>query len=292
MVRESVTTRFGVCMVALQFEAIFHKVLLFIFRLCSAIFPWRRSPLMNVRALLTCILVLVTAVFAIAQKPQNFEYKSQEISEVDGVPVLLKHLPEWEQVRQSATFTNRTIDLKAVLGDRPVLELIDFSGGTEAVTAPYDAGRLLIIEYTNPQGSAFADERFRSKLAETPSSPPTVYRRIGNYNAFVFDAADEAAANALLDQIKYQKTVQWLGEDPYLTQKLERYLALSASDIVVTTALFIVSVLASALGLGLLGGLVYYKFREQRRANQAAFSDAGGMIRLNLDDLSEPLRLD
>ncbi|MGQ0541685.1 MAG: hypothetical protein ACT4O9_07535 [Blastocatellia bacterium] len=251
---------------------------------------------MNVRAHFTCIPVLAVMVFAslslAAQQPLNSEYKSQEISEIDGVPVLLKHLPDWERVRGAAVFTNRTSDLKAALGDRAVLDLIDFSGGTEAVTAPYEAGSLLIVEYTNPQGSAFADQRFLAKLAENPSTPPTVYRRIGNYNAFVFDAADEAAANALLEQIKYQKTVQWLGEDPYLARKLERYLALSASDIVVTTALFIVSVLAFALGFGLLAGFIYYRFRDQRRANQTAFSDAGGMIRLNLDELSEPLRLE
>ena len=36
-----------------------------------------------------------------------------------------------------------------------------------------------------------------------------------------FDAADQAAANALLDQVKYEKTVQWLGKDPYLIQQAE-----------------------------------------------------------------------
>ncbi len=229
---------------------------------------------------LVCILFL-TAAGGFAQ------FKSQEVSEDDGIPVLIKHLPDWENARNRATYTNNVNDLRGALGARPVFDAIDFAGGTEAITAPYDAGKLLIVEYTNPQSSIEADARFQQKLAETPSTPPVVYRRIGNYNAFVFDAADEAAANALLDQIKYQKTVQWLGEDPNAQQKYERFVAIRAADIFFSTTLWIVGGLGLALLTGIAAGLVFFRFREQQRATMTAFSDAGGMTRLNLDELSE-----
>ena len=117
------------------------------------------------------------------------QIKSQEVSDEDGIPVLIKHLPDWEGVRDRTTFTHSAEDLRTVLGDHSVLGEIDFSGGTEAVTAPYPAGKLLIIEYTNPQASADADTKFILRLSETPDNSRIVYRRIGNYNVFVFDAA-------------------------------------------------------------------------------------------------------
>lgn len=220
------------------------------------------------------------------------QFKSQEVSDEDGVPVLIKNLPDWENARNRATLTNKTDDLRAALGERPVLELIDFAGGTEAVTAPYDAGKLLIVEYTNPQSSVEADNLFKQRLAEKPSNPPTVYRRIGNYNAFVFDAKDETAANALLDQVRYDKTVQWLGTDPFYEKKAERFFAIRAADIFLSTVLIIVGGLVLAILTGIGVGLIYFRIREQQRATMTAFSDAGGMTRLNLDDLSEPVSND
>jgi len=215
------------------------------------------------------------------------QIKSQEVSEIDGIPVLIKHLPEWESVRNTTIFTQNTGDLKNALGDRPVLDLIEFTGGTEAVTAPYSAGKLLIIEFTNPQSSLEADNRIVRHLAETPQYQPVVYRRIGNYNAFIFDAADPAAANALLDQIKYQKTVQWLGEDPYLLQRLERYFVTTTRDIFISTVIWIVGGIGIAIITGIIAGFFFFRFRENKRATRTAYSDAGGLTRLNLDELSE-----
>lgn len=226
------------------------------------------------------LLALNFSIFA------QSSFRSQEVSEEDGVPVLIKHLPDWENARNRATFTNNVEDLKKALGTRTVFDLIDFTGGTEAVTAPYDAGKLLIVEYVTPQASIEADNLFKQKLAENPTNPPTFYRRIGNYNAFVFDAKDEVSANALLDQIKYEKTVQWLGEDPNYAQKVERYLARSTADLFISTFIAIASTLGLTVLVGITAGLVFFRIRDQRRAATAAFSDAGGMVRLNLDEIN------
>lgn len=212
--------------------------------------------------------------------------RSQEISEDDGLPVLIKHLPEWENVRSSTVFATNADDLRNAAGERPVLRLIDFASGTEAVKADYPAGKLVIVEFTTPHASIDADTKILAHLAVSPD-PGTVYRRIGNYNAFVFDAADQEDAAALLDQVKYEKSVQWLGEDPYLLKKIERYFAVTTRDILISTVLWIVGGLGLAALCGLITGIVIFRVRDQRRATWHAYSDAGGMTRLNLDELSE-----
>ena len=237
-------------------------------------------------AILAAFFLLGT-IASFSQSQTQPKIQSQEVSEIDGIPVLIKHLPDWENVRDATTFTNKPHDLKNALGNRPVLDLIDFSGGTEAVTAAYPAGRLLIVEYTSPQASIDADAKFQQHIAGAPQTLPVVYRRIGNYNAFVFDAADETAANSLLDEIKYQKIVQWLGEDPYLLQRLERYFVTTTRDIFVSTVIWIVMGIGLSIVTGVVAGLIFFRFREQKRATRTAYSDAGGLTRLNLDELSE-----
>jgi len=224
---------------------------------------------------------LITADRTLAQS-NKAAIKSQEVSEIDGTPVLIKHLPEWEKVRSQATFANSGAALKTALGQRPVLDLIDFTAGTEAVTAPYAAGQLLIVEYTSPQQSVEADNAFKNHLAQN-NDGHTFYKRTGNYNIFVFDASDEASASALIEQVKYEKNVQWLGEDPFLFRNLERAFVRQTSDLFVST----VEVIVLGMGLSVVGGLIvgfiYFQLRERRRSAMKEFTDAGGMIRLNLD---------
>ncbi|HMS11360.1 MAG TPA: hypothetical protein PKE66_17855, partial [Pyrinomonadaceae bacterium] len=49
---------------------------------------------------------------------------------------------------------------------------------------------------------------------------------------------------------------------------------------------------AVAVLLGGIAGYSYFKYREGVREKMVAFSDAGGLTRLNLDDLSEPIKPD
>lgn len=211
---------------------------------------------------------------------------AQEVSEADGIPVLVKHLPDWKSVRSTTVFATTAEQLKAAVGERAVLADIELIAGTEAVTAQYPAGRLLIIEYTNPQAATEADAGFIQKIAETPQ-PGTVYRRVGNYSVFVFDAADTAAASSLVDQVKYEKYVQWLGEDPFLLEKFERYFVTTTRDVFIATVLWIISGFGLAILSGIVVGFVFYRLREHKRLTRTAFSDAGGLTRLNLDELSD-----
>jgi hypothetical protein len=237
---------------------------------------------------LSFLLIFSFAVFA--QTPPAAA--SQEVSEGDGIPVIVKHLPEWETAQSRAALIKNTADLSNTLGERPVFDLIDFEGGTEAVTAPYEAGKLLIVEYSTPQGSIDADEKVRQRLAETAPNPPIYYRRVGNYNVFVFDAGDEAAANALIDQVKYEKIVQWLGEDPFLYERMQRSYAITLTEIFFGTVMAIVSGIGLSVVAGIGVGFAFFYIRKKQRDEMEAFSDAGGMLRLNLDALTPDVPAD
>jgi hypothetical protein len=247
---------------------------------------FKRTAGVHFRTILFAILLALFSFSVWPQENPSAEHRSQEISEDDGQPVLIKHLPDWQNVRETTVFATDLAGLKKAAGDRVILNEIDLSGGSEAVTAVYPAGRLVIVEFMTPQASADADARILQKLAATPENG-IVYRRIGNYNAFVFDASSHDAAAGLLDEVKYQKSVQWLGEDPFLLKKLERYFVTTTRDIFISTVLWIVGGLGIAIVSGLIAGIIFYRFREHQRATWTAYSDAGGLTRLNLDELSE-----
>jgi hypothetical protein len=205
----------------------------------------------------------------------------------DEIPVLVQHLPNWQTVLSHASYAVTLNGLKVIVPNQPILETVDFEGRTEAVAANYGSAQLLIVEFTTPQFAIDNDQRITEKIGELRSQgqpSPTAYRRVGNYSVFVFNASDQQTANKLIDQVKYQKVVQWLGEDPHLSEKLERYLTNTTSEV-------LVAVLESS-GLSLLiclalGGLIGALLFRHRRAQQATlYSDAGGSIRLNLDELS------
>jgi hypothetical protein len=228
------------------------------------------------------LLVAAAVSFAFGQQAVQTPYQSQELSDGDGIPVLIKHLPDWENLRDRTAFVRDTTALRAALGERPVFDLVDFSAGTEAVTAPYPAGKLLIIEYTTPQVSVESDAKFAARLAELGDTT-TVYRRIGNYSVFVFDGADTAAATELLEQVKYEKNVQWLGDDPYYLKRAERAFINTTSGIFTSTVFVILIGIGLAITGGLIVGITYFTLRVRRRAAMTAYTDAGGMTRLNLD---------
>lgn len=244
---------------------------------------WLKRILISVCA----VFILTSGIFA--QNGSAPPIKSGEISDEDGIPVLIKHLPDWENARNRATYILNQNGLRNALGSREVFDLIEFESGTEAVAADYDAGKLLLIEYMTPQASIDADGKISQRLAESGQNQSVVYRRIGNYNVFVFDTTDQTAANALLDQIKYEKNVQWLGEDPFLLKRAERAIVVGLSELFVATTLTIISGIGISVLAGIIVGIIFFRFREQKRAGMETFSDAGGMTRLNLDGFTPPI---
>jgi len=205
----------------------------------------------------------------------------------DDVPVLVKHLPDWQATQPTAIYAVNVGPLRDAIPDQPILSELNFEGGTEAVSANYGQSQLVIVEFTTPQISIDNDQRILAKIQELKNqgqSAPSAYRRVGNYSVFVFNASDEKTANELIDQVKYQQVVQWLGEDPHLYEKLQRYFANTSAGVLLAVMESSGLSLLVCLGLGaLLGGLL---FRHRRAQQSASYSDAGGTVRLNLDELT------
>jgi len=203
------------------------------------------------------------------------------------VPVLVKHLPDSETARHVAVYAVSPGPLLNSIPNQPILREVSFEGGTEAVVANYGQSQLVIAEFTTPQFSVENDQRIAAKIQELKSAGqpvPSAYRRVGNYSVFVFNAADEKTANELIDQVKYEKVVQWLGEDPHLYARLQRYFAQTSAGVLVAVLQGSGLSLLISVGAGALFGVLLFR---RRRAQQAAlYSDAGGGVRLNLDELT------
>jgi hypothetical protein len=208
------------------------------------------------------------------------------------IPVLVKHLPEWETAHERAIYAVSLQGLEAAVGQQPIFEAVNFNEGAEAVTATYDASRLVVIEYTTPQIAADTDARITARLNELRAqgqSVPSSYRRVGNYSVFVFGAPDETAAAGLIDRVKWEQSIQWLGENPLLWARAEKQHTREAVGLILGIAKTIGFFVMICLGGGaLIGGVFFLRRKAQQRALEAseAYSDAGGMLRLNIDELT------
>ena len=213
------------------------------------------------------------------------------------IPVLVKHLPDWQKAEPQAQYALDLGRLRNIVPNQPILDAVSFEGGTEAVVAHYGQSKLAIVEFGTPQLAGENDQRIIARIQELwkrGEPAPSAYRRVGNYSVFVFNAPSEQAAKELIDQVKYEQVVQWLGENPNILKEAER------RYVETTLGVFLSVVKASGLAAlgcfavgGFLGALLFTRRRAQQRSVEA-FSDAGGMVRLNIDDLSaetNPARL-
>jgi hypothetical protein len=241
----------------------------------------------RMRLFISVLAMLLLAAAAFAQSKATPAAVPSPSGE--DIPVLVKHLPNWESVASKATYVVTLEALKRVAPNQPILDSVSFEGGAEAVAANYGQAQLVIIEFATPQFSVDNDSNIWTKLAElkNQSQPlPTAYRRVGNYSVFVFNGADYASANELINQVQYQKTVQWLGGDPHLYRKLERYLTQTTTGVLIAVVESSGVSLVVCLALG--ASLGFLLFRRRRAQAAAVYSDAGGSVRLNLDELSDP----
>jgi hypothetical protein len=204
------------------------------------------------------------------------------------IPVLVKHLPDWETAQDRAIYAISSQGLREAAGQQPIFDAINFNEGAEAVTAAYDASRLVIVEYTTPQLAADADARITARLSELRAQgqpTPSSYRRVGNYSVFVFGAPDERAAAQLIDNVKWEQRIQWLGENPLALARAEKTHTREAVSLILGIAKTIGFFVALCLGGGaVFGGLFFLRRRAQRLATEGAYSDAGGMLRLNINE--------
>ena len=215
---------------------------------------------------------------------------SDTIDKGEGeIPVLIKHLPNPDEAQKNALYLNSFTTLTSLAPQEPVLTAVNGDGNADAAFATIGSSKILLVEFNTPQLAAENDQRIVARIHElwNQGQPaPAAYRRVGNYSVFVFDAPNEQAAKQLIDQVHYEQVVSWLGNNPnILRQAEERYID--------TTLGVLVSVLKASgyalvgcLGFGGLIGAALFTYRRSQQKQVTAYSDAGGMLRLNLDELT------
>ena len=228
------------------------------------------------------------------QGSTNLEELGRSISESidkgeNDIPVLIKHLPSPEEAQKSAVYLNRFVDLNKLGLQQPVLTAVQSGGNASAVLGTYGPSKVLVVEFNTPQLALENDQRIVGRIHELwrlGQPAPTAYRRVGNYSVFVFDAPDEQTAKQLIDLVKYEQVVQWLGENPNIFKEAEKRYINTTLGVLIAVVKASGYALIACLGMGaLLGGLLF-SYRRAQQKDVAAFSDAGGMLRLNLDDLT------
>jgi hypothetical protein len=216
---------------------------------------------------------------------------------VGEIPVLVKHLPSWETQQQHVLYAVNKEALQEAFTNQAVLDALSFEGGAEAAIADYGLPKLVVVEFNTASLATDNDQRIKAKLQEVGSQglpQPTAYRRVGNYAVFVFDAPSAEAANNLIDQVKYQQVVQWLGQNPFAYEQATREFTETTLGVLVSVVQTSGLALVGCLAVGGVFGALLFRSRRAQQKSREAYADSDAMLRLNLDELtpeSDPERL-
>jgi hypothetical protein len=244
------------------------------------------------KRLLSLLSLLALSAAAATAQPRP-GVQASDIGSSEDIPVLVMHLPDWEKKKVGGEYAYATSlpELQKAAGNQPALDAFDFGEGVEAATAKYEDGRLVVVEFPTPQHSVDADAAIKRRVEELKAAGrpvPSLYSRVGNYSVFVFDAPDFAAAEKLASQVKYEKDVRWLGRNPHAEEIAVRAYTSTMGGVILTTLVTTGLAILLCLGVGgAIGGVIFLHRRSQQAA-QEVYTDAGGMVRLNIEDLNTP----
>jgi hypothetical protein len=215
---------------------------------------------------------------------------ADQIDTGDGdIPALVRHLPDWQNGQKRSLFLSSFKSLEILPKGGTVLSAISSEGNADAVLTSSDSGSVLIVEFNTPQLATENDQRIINRIQDLwkqGQPAPSAYRRVGNYSVFVFDAPDERTAKQLIDQVKYEQVVQWLGENPYVFKEAQKQYVETTLGVLIAVVKASGVALVACLGVGGLFGGLLFSWRRAQQKNVDAFSDAGGMLRLNLDEIT------
>ncbi len=174
-------------------------------------------------------------------------------------------------------------------------EMFEFFGEAEAAVIAYHShdaksgqpAKLLIVEYHTPQ---FATDAWQQATAYRDALPAAeqdrlILKRVGNYLVGAMNFADRDLAEQLTRAIEYPYSVKWLRNpllstnDPFRQQKVAHMLV---SSFGILGLIF----LTVFIGGSIFGAFIFIK---RRKLQQAIFSDAGGMLRLEIDPFERTL---
>jgi hypothetical protein len=216
------------------------------------------------------------------------------------LPALPLHLPEGDKIAESEKYVIGPAALTRlkIFGD--LKDAISFNAGAEVTTADYRNGggimKLIIVEYYAPQSADDGEARIRDRfniLSQTEKDR-LIVKRVGNYVVAMTNIQDMPAAQNIIGQIKYQKKIYWAGRkftdiprdyrppDPLEAEDYTRTVRAVVGSFYWTG---IVILIALILGGGAGYSLFQWKrYRRRKLGLDDMFSDAGGTLRLNLDD--------
>jgi hypothetical protein len=215
-------------------------------------------------------------------------------------PILLTNLPAADRIPATERYLVGPEALSQLPGLDYLAPLVDFAGGVEVASAEYRNGdgqmRLAIIEYHTPQLATAGHRRVLDYFSSLPEEEKAkrIVKRIGNYVVAVSEIRNAAAADSIVGKIKYSARVYWEGgkftsipiqfrpPDPAALEEMRE-----TAKVLLQTFYGIGMLLAGAILLGIFAGWAVFYYRRQRRRRlgiEDAFSDAGGTVRLNLDD--------
>lgn len=141
--------------------------------------------------------------------------------------------------------------------------------------------KLVIVECHTPEFATDEMARVTSYVSSLPESEQQqiVFKRTGNYIIAAVNVRDREFAEGLVNSVQYPYTVKWLRNplwptnDPFRMQK-------TADMLLSTFGLLGLILLTVLIGGTVFGATVFLKRRKQQRE---VFSDAGGMLRLEIE---------
>jgi hypothetical protein len=212
--------------------------------------------------------------------------------QADARPPLLDSLPREFMLGESEQYFLGPASIGAYVeggGD-----MIGFAGDAEAAMARYQkvsadskeaaarpALKLIVVEYHTPPFATEALDRLNDYINSLPEQQRDriIVRREGNYIVQATSFEDREFAEQLVAGIKYPYTVKWL-RDPLLPTN-DPFRQRKAAEMLLSTFGILGLILMTVLVVGISFGTVI--FIKRRKQQQEIFSDAGGMLRLELD---------
>jgi hypothetical protein len=206
---------------------------------------------------------------------------------LNDTPGIMDHLPPDGLVANSSRYIVGPTGL-AKFGRYPDSSEIDFTGGTEVAAGQYNlndqSGQLIIVEFQTPQFATVGLERMQKSLDALPQDQrdKVSLKREGNYAVQTIGFTNHSVSESLAGKVQYTYTVKWISKPPTSPIDMSSY---RKDALKLLIAIFAAIGLAAVIAVG--GGILFGRllFVRRRAQLQNAFSDAGGMIRLNLDDM-------
>ena len=242
---------------------------------------------------------------------QMFEAIKPDLVGGEGeLPPLPLHLPEADKVAESEKYVVGPAAMARLKNFSGLKDAIRFGAGAEVTTANYRSGggqmNLIIVEYYAPQSASEGESRIRDHFNALPQTEKDrlIIKRVGNYVIAMSNVQDMPAAQNIVGQIKYQKDIYWAGRkftdiplefrppDPLAVEDMTRTVKTMVRSFYWTgVAILSALLLGGAVGLSLFQ---WKRYRRRKLGLDDMFNDAGGTLRLNLDDylLSDNTRID